>query len=163
MSRAEVTLRTAEPGDRDRVLEWSNEPGTRAASFRNEPIGKAEHAAWFAASLAGARQLYIAESHATPIGLARLDPLDAETAEVGLVLAAEWRGRGLALPVLAALSDTASRSGLKRLVARVRNDNPRSLRTFERAGYRRDGDETVSATAAARYVLELGGGEAKQA
>ena len=71
------------------------------------------------------------------------------------MLAAEWRGRGLALPVLEALRDAAAAAGFERLVARVRNDNPRSLRTFERAGFAHDGEETVNATTATRFVLAL--------
>jgi RimJ/RimL family protein N-acetyltransferase len=155
MTRAVVTLRPAAPGDRARVLEWSNDPAARAASFDSAPIAPDAHAAWYASSLAGARQLFIAEQDASAVGLARLERIDATTAEVGLVLAAEWRGRGLALPVLEALCDAATATGFARLVARVRNDNPRSLHTFARAGFARDGEETVNAATATRFVLAL--------
>ena len=152
---AEVGLRPATEADCALTLKWANDPQVRAASFSVEPISEEEHHAWFARSLAGARTLYIAQWRGIPIGLARLDPLPDQGAEVGLTVAAEHRGRGFAVPMLDALGAAAAASGVRRLVARIRVDNPRSRRAFERAGFRSDGSDAVNGVPGVRFVREL--------
>jgi len=45
-----VTLRTASLADCELVFDWANDPVTRAMSFNQAQITRAEHVAWFAAS-----------------------------------------------------------------------------------------------------------------
>ena len=151
MSEVEIRLRPALPDDCERVFAWANDPVTRAASFNAATIPLDVHRRWYDASLRGARTLYIAEANSTAIGLARLDPVDGETAEVGLTLAADHRGRGHAVRVLDALCKRAAASGLRKLIARIRDDNLRSRVVFERAGFERRSEETVDGIAATRY------------
>ncbi|HEY5566505.1 MAG TPA: GNAT family N-acetyltransferase [Gammaproteobacteria bacterium] len=153
MSEVEIRLRRALPDDCERVLAWANDPVTRAASFRSETIPPDVHRRWYDDSLRGARTLYIAESNAIAIGLARLDTIDGETAEVGLTLAADHRGRGHAARVLDALCKQAAAAGLRKLVARIRDDNIKSRVVFERAGFARRSTETVDGIGATRYEL----------
>ena len=61
-------------------------------------------------------------------------------AEIGYDLAPEWWGRGLMAEALTAITAYAFGTlGLVRLDAFVLDDNDRSCRTLERAGFRRAG------------------------
>lgn len=153
---AKVALRAATPEDLDRTFTWANDPLARAASFQSAPIERAVHERWFASSLARHdRTLWIAELAGEPIGVLRLDCSALGWAEVGLNLAPERRGQGLALPVLMAGLNAAQALGLPRLVARIRPSNERSIRCFTRAGFRGARRELVAGQEALRYELEL--------
>lgn len=155
MSHAAITLRPAAETDCALTFKWANDPQVRAASFHAAPIGEKEHRAWYAKSLAGARKLYVVEWREVAIGVARLDPLPDRVAEVGITIGAEHRGRGFAIPVLEALCTLAAEDHVRRLVARVRVDNPRSRHTFERAGFRCECSDAVNGVAGFKLVREL--------
>lgn len=151
MDRAE--LRRAEPRDRERLLEWANDPVTRAVSFHTEPISSSSHNAWFAASLAGARSLYIIEYNEESVGVARLEPIGQQRAEVSLTIAPNRRRRGIGTAALTALIDTAAANGTEELVARIRSTNEHSQRTFERAGFALVGEDEINGIHALIYTL----------
>jgi len=137
LEEAPLELRDALPSDRERLLEWANDPATRAASFSSALIGPEEHASWFESSLANAqRRLFIACCAGMEVGVVRIDR-DGRTAEVSLQVAPVHRGRGLARAMLAALDRRANELGVRRWTARVKPANLASLRAFEAAGYRR--------------------------
>lgn len=152
---AVVELRPAGIDDRDRVLEWSNDPDTRAASFHTRKIEAEEHARWYAACLRGERTLLIAEHAGTPVGMVRLDPLAASGALVSIAIGREYRGRRLAMPMLEALIEAARAQSLAGLTALVRVANTRSRRLFEKAGFDESGIEEVAGAEAVRYELCL--------
>ena len=151
-------LRPAVESDRDLVFVWANDPLTRAMSFSSEPISATDHARWFAKALAGhGRRLFVAESDGAPLGVLRLDfSTEARhSAEVGINLAESARGRGFAVPALAALSREARSLGVGKLIARIKPENAASRHAFERAGYSRVADGT-QADDILRYELSLG-------
>jgi RimJ/RimL family protein N-acetyltransferase len=150
---SEVVLRPARAEDCRRVFEWATDPDTRAASFHTDPIPWEDHERWYAASLASeSRHLRIAESDGTPAGLVRLDRTeDDEAVEIGINLAPARRGRGLAVPMLLAALAEARTLGFTRVVARIRPDNLRSIRAFERAGFAFAREERVNGSEARRY------------
>jgi len=131
-----VTLRLAEPGDRDLILLWANEPATRAASFHPAIIDLAVHERWFAARLASPDgRIWIGEMDGRPIGQVRVIRI-AGRGEISISLAAEVRGRGLARPLLtAALAETERDLGLRTFVAAVRHGNAASLALFRGADF----------------------------
>lgn len=152
-----VQLRPATALDRELVYEWARDPLVRAASFSTEPISWETHCAWFGESLGGARSLFVIEADGVPVGLARLDPRESNSAEVGILLSERGRGRRLSLAALDALMQIAVGNGLGSLIARVREDNPRSRRLFERAGFGLRCRETVRGIGAVRYDFDCEG------
>jgi RimJ/RimL family protein N-acetyltransferase len=77
----------------------------------------------------------------TFLGLAaavHIDEAGAE-AELGYIVAAEARGRGIATEALTQLTAWAFGRGLQRLELRIDNDNAASQRVAERSGYTREG------------------------
>lgn len=152
----DLSLRRATAGDAELTFTWANDPATRAASFRSAIIERSEHERWLQGSLAGERRLlFIAESAGLPLGVLRLDELSTGCAEIGITVAPERRGQGLALLVLQAGIQRARQLGLARLVARIRPENDRSLRSFRRAGFEPVGAEEVCGQPALRYELRF--------
>jgi RimJ/RimL family protein N-acetyltransferase len=149
-----IRLREAAEHDCDRVFAWANDSETLAASFRSDSIPLEEHRAWYAQTLERGRTLFILESDGVfPVGLARLDPIGVHAAEVGLIIAPECRGRGLAARAIAAVIAGAAAEQFTHFVAKIRPTNARSQRAFLRAGFVLDGEEVVAGVRALRYVF----------
>src|SRR6266542_4642209 len=134
--RPVVTLRPAELSDGARLLEWRNEPTTRAVSLTPEQVSAEDHRAWLASKLADSRCALFIILADEPIGQVRLDRLDGELAEVSIGLAPEARGRGVGREALRlAAAEAGDRLGVKVLTARIRVENEPSLRSFAAAGF----------------------------
>jgi RimJ/RimL family protein N-acetyltransferase len=70
----------------------------------------------------------------------RPDPEDTALGEIGYLLAADARGRGLATRAVGLLVGWALRDlGMARVQALVDPDNPRSAAVLERLGFQREG------------------------
>lgn len=115
-------------------------------SIHRGVVSPAEHAEWFARTLASdQRMLLIGEDAglAAPIGVCRFDADDSRwnSCEVSLAVAPERRGRGYGRALLtASLSRLrAERATVTEIRAVVRDENTASLHVFEVAGFRSDG------------------------
>lgn len=141
-----VRLRPAVAADSDRLLEWRNDPVSRAMSLSSEFISREQHEGWYAASLASDRRvILIGEDRATgePIGMCRFD-LEADgTAEVSINVAPRRRGGGIGSALLTAGLEEFARShpAVREVGALIRVENPASIRLFEKAGFSRAGAE----------------------
>ena len=72
--------------------------------------------------------------------LRRPDPEDTALGEVGYLVSAESRGRGIATRAMWLLIEWGFRElGIGRIQALVHPDNPRSARVLERLGFRTEG------------------------
>lgn len=152
LRQADLRLRPAGPEDCDRIHAWASDPETRAVSFSPDPIPLEDHRRWYAASLESpTRRILVAEDPGgPPLGMVRFDLEEAEAeAEIGINLAPEARGRGLgpALLDLAAREFHREHPGL-RILARIKRDNTRSLRAFERADFVRSHEADVAGSPA---------------
>ncbi|HVJ13820.1 MAG TPA: GNAT family N-acetyltransferase [Polyangiaceae bacterium] len=153
-----VTLRTASLADCELVFDWANDPVTRAMSFNQAQITRAEHVAWFAASLDDERrQMFVAEDEAGALALVRFSAYEhrPDAAEIGINLAPQRRGQGLGRAVLELASTEAARRGIRRLIARIRPENAASQRAFQRAGYELRAEEPIGEIVALRYEIDL--------
>jgi sialic acid synthase SpsE/RimJ/RimL family protein N-acetyltransferase len=130
------------------VMAWRNDPETLRASFHREPKRWETFEGEFRreyfrdpglpplfALAGGARVAFVRLVPAPHPEGARL----RRVAAVSINVAPEHRGRGLGTAVLRALAPVARGFGLDDIVAEVRAENETSLRTFEKAGYRRVG------------------------
>ncbi|KAF0677018.1 GNAT family N-acetyltransferase [Profundibacterium mesophilum] len=138
-------LRAATLGDGPVLLDWRNDPLTRAASLDPRPIGRGAHLSWFAAALADpARQILIAELAGDPAGMVRFDLEKARggpcTVWVSIMLAPRARGFGHGGPILAAAMPACRFRG-KPLRARIRRGNAASLSLFRAAGFEAGPDD----------------------
>lgn len=140
-----VTLRPAAAADALEVWRAANEPSTRAASFRKEPIPLADHLGWFEKRLAaGGERFWLLDVAGAVAGSVRYAK-DGASAEVHYSVRGAFRGKGLGTLALSATKALACRE-LKpeRLTGVVITPNPASERSFASAGWKRAGDRVVS-------------------
>jgi pseudaminic acid synthase len=131
-----LSLRPATADDADRLLEWRNDPTTRANSVSGSVVSRDDHAKWLASSLVSAsRLLLLAEADSLPVGVVRLDALDHGAWQVSITVSATARGKGHAAAILRAVEEVARAKGGMYLVARIKQGNEASVRAFKRAGY----------------------------
>jgi RimJ/RimL family protein N-acetyltransferase len=127
---ADIALRPATLRDADLLLQWRNDPATRAASHSTAAVDRDEHLAWLRESLASAeRQLYIAEERGAPVGTVRADLANGAW-NLSWTVAPQARGRGVAKRMVALL---ASRIPAP-IRAEVKAANKASARIAEHAG-----------------------------
>jgi RimJ/RimL family protein N-acetyltransferase len=144
--RAVVRLRRVGQADSDLLLEWANDPETRAASFHPAPIFPVEHRRWLASRLASATTAFwIGEVDGTPVGQIRIEIEPDGTGEIGVSVASDARGSGIGRSLLAAALSEARRTlPVTTFLARVRLDNSRSLALFRSAGFVERGQRTCA-------------------
>jgi RimJ/RimL family protein N-acetyltransferase len=135
---AVVVLRPASAEDEALLLEWANDPGTRAASRSHEPITPATHHRWLGRRLTTPddARIWIGETDGLPIGVVRFERRGADRVEVSITVAPVSRGRGLARPLLEA-GIVAARGvfGRVTILADVLPGNDASMRLFQAAGF----------------------------
>ena len=138
-----LTLRPATAADGPLLLEWANDPVTRAAGFQPEPIAADDHRRWLADRLASTSgRLLVGLEGDVPVGQIRLDRQRDGRVEIGIAVAAAVRGRGVGRTLLRLALDEARRDqGLAPVafLARIRPDNATSIALFAGAKFRRIG------------------------
>jgi len=138
-----LAIRPATQLDSQDLFDWRNDPQTRAVSLSTDEVTWDGHVRWFEASLANERRrIYICTSNLDDseqaIGMVRFDEDEVGTsAEVSINLNPQARGRGLGYPSLVSgiSAFTAERSGVIRIVAKIRATNAASLAIFTKAGF----------------------------
>lgn len=127
-------LRLATEADRDVLLEWQLEPGTRRFARDPRPPTPETHRAWIDARLADRRCVFLVmEEDAAPCASVRLDwRKEEEGFEISLVVAPAMRGQGHSVRALSLARRLVAGEDL---LAHVQAANEASLRSFERAGY----------------------------
>ena len=135
-----LKLREIEPTDIDLLFEWANDPLTRKNSFHSDMIQYEDHKKWFSRMISDDSVLqYIMMENEIPVGQIRLN-LEAEKAEIGYSIAAEYRGRGYGHKILQLIKGEIRNKHpeIRKLVARVKPDNEASNRLFISEGYTPD-------------------------
>ncbi|MBU0630366.1 MAG: GNAT family N-acetyltransferase [Candidatus Margulisbacteria bacterium] len=129
-----IKLRKVKMSDAADLFRWRNDPETRKVNFQSAPVKYKGHLKWLASSLTSRdRLLFMAEdSNGEVIGHVRLDRLGKGIGEFGVLVVPEKRGRGYG-PVL--IKKALSMRRFPIYLARVKQDNPVSLKTFIRAGF----------------------------
>lgn len=131
-------LRRAAAHDSGKIFGLSNAPDVRANSISTGKIERASHERWFAAKLKAQGCLFlVAESGRKFAGQLRYE-VDGREALVNVSIDAAFRGRGLAVPLLAEGTKKlfASFPEVRRINAYIRPENKPSVRAFMRAGYK---------------------------
>lgn len=157
-----IRLRSAVPADAATLLRWRNDPWILAHGAQGRAVDAAEHADWFARTIASPDHLLlIVESVAGGgIGSLRFDRESPAAAAVSIYLLQEHAGRGHGVAALRAACPLAFETWpeVERILARVLPVNARSLRAFEKAGFiaphrrenEREGRDVVTLTLSRR-------------
>ena len=131
-----MRIRKARHADALMVLDWRNDPMTRAMSRNGEAVSAEEHLAWFGRAVEDPeRLLFIGEADAGAVGMVRFDL--GEPCEVSINLNPAFRGQGLSRDLLAAALQACP---VRPLEAEIKEENAPSQRLFEGAGFVRLAD-----------------------
>ena len=130
-SAGAITLRAATAGDAALLLEWRNDPLTRANSFNTAEVSEEEHMGWFTASLENPRRkIFIAVREGAPAGMARSDR-DGDATELSWAVAPRERGRGVGKAIVAAAVGLIEGA----ITARIKAGNAASAHIAKSAGF----------------------------
>lgn len=144
----DLQLRPAKNEDARLIYEWRNHPQNRRYSLNPNPIGYAEHEAWYLASMTNPdRLIFLADREdGEPAGVFRLDFSDrGQSATVSIFLAPGTTGRGLGRRVLHAGLRLAKKQfpSLSELHAEIREENAPSLSLFQSMGFEWNENKSV--------------------
>jgi RimJ/RimL family protein N-acetyltransferase len=136
MSR-QIVLRPATLDDAALLMDWRNDPRTRAASHHTEMVQKDRHLDWLRGVLANPdRQLFVALDDGEPVGTVRAD-LDDGIHEFSWTVAPGARGRGIGKRMVALLAGRIETP----IRAEIKSGNTASIRIAEHAGMLLDRQE----------------------
>lgn len=125
------------------ILEWRNDPTTRAMSFHTEARSWDSYYRFFMqrVEMFPDLPLLFALKEGTRIAYIQLDPCPHPTAphqrccNISINVAPEWRGAGIGTEILQVLNGWVKRQGYHAIYAEVKPDNIASQHVFEAAGY----------------------------
>ena len=160
LSLPSLQLRVVRDEDVRRIWEWSNEPGTRAASFSSDSIPWEDHVRWFQGKLVDPQcRFYVAtDDVGRPIGQIRFD-LERSDAEVSVSLDAEFRGRGYGAALIRlACQKLFDESAVGTIHAYLKEANEASARAFFDAGFEDRGAKAVHGQRARHFALVMEAG-----
>jgi UDP-2,4-diacetamido-2,4,6-trideoxy-beta-L-altropyranose hydrolase len=139
-----ISYRRATSDDMMLLFDWSNEAVTRANSYFTEKIVLDSHEAWFKKKLKDQNTfIYIAEVDNKPAGMIRYELKD-EQAVVGISVDAKYRGRGYASVFLIDTAKLFFKETNKPILAYIKCENSASVKSFEKADYKKIKEELVN-------------------
>jgi UDP-4-amino-4,6-dideoxy-N-acetyl-beta-L-altrosamine N-acetyltransferase len=138
-----VALRPATPEDRDRLLDWRNQPDVARWMYTDHTIGPEEHARWYAAALADpARKYWIIELDGEPVGLANLydiSPVNRKASWAYYLASPSVRGKGVgAFVEFWVIEHVFGEMGLAKLCCEVLVENEAVWKIHESFGFQRE-------------------------
>ena len=127
-------LRKATMDDAGIILDWRNDPQTRAASFSGDEISYESHVKWLRGKLASKDcAIFILVDGQERIGQIRVDKID-RIGEISYMIAPEKRNRGYGRKILG-LAEQMAGDDIKVLAGLVMNHNEASMRCFRANNY----------------------------
>jgi RimJ/RimL family protein N-acetyltransferase len=144
-------LRRVTVEDAELLFSWRNDPGIRRAMFNSAPLTHAEHCAWMNAALASKdRRCAVFLRRGVAMGFVQLRLESSGIWSWGFYAApGSPKGTGRALGC-AGLAMAFGEVGARKVIARVRSDNLRSLRFHVALGFSEEGRHREE------YVAESG-------
>jgi RimJ/RimL family protein N-acetyltransferase len=142
-----ATIRRAEPADAPALVELGNEVGSEPEGWLISADGwrsVAEERRYLRALRRFPHAaVFVAEDEARIVGRLSLSrdqhPASAHVADLGLMVAAGHRGRGIGRALLDAAVEWARAAGITKLELHVFPHNEPAIRLYERYGFEREG------------------------
>lgn len=139
-----LIVRTVDVSDKNLIFEWANEEQTRKNSFNSEPIIFENHSVWFDKKLQAGNALYfVCEYMGTEAALLRFD-VEEEYATIGIIIAKDFRGQGLALSCIRECCRMFRFYSDKPIHAYIKPENIASKKSFEKAGFTYKGNRHIN-------------------
>ena len=149
-------LRKVREDDCRLLWKWASDSGVRGGSFSSDPIGWEEHVHWFARKL-NDPNCYIllgVNEQGTPVGEVRFDRRNETEAEIGVSVDRNKRGFGYgSLLIHMAVERVFKSTSIRIIHAFIKTNNEKSIKVFERAGFKTLNVEMVKGNSALHYQL----------
>jgi RimJ/RimL family protein N-acetyltransferase len=138
---APVSIRDATLADVDRLLDLLVEVATEGRWIGTEaPVDVEARRRRLVESIDGPDAIaLVAEAGGEPVGQLELRLARYGVADLGMLVAAGWRGRGVGTALLAEGIDRARRAGAHKLALQVWPDNAAAIALYRRFGFQREG------------------------
>ena len=148
-----IAIRKASEDDLMLFYKWANEETTRSMSFNEAPITLDEHTKWFKAQLRSREDLLLVlEVDNIPAGNVRFN----REGVIGVSLDKAFRGKNFGVILIEeGIKFMRSNTGLKEITAFIKKENIPSVRVFEKAGFKFDGDAVIKKHECFRYLYKL--------
>lgn len=152
-----LSLRPVGRKDRAMLLEWANDPVTRAESFHSLPISPDEHTLWFEQTIndPSCHFFIILYGTAKPVGQIRFNVYPDRTARISISIRSEYRGRGFGTAALAKACEKIDHdTDIDTLTGYIKKENYPSRKMFEKAGFACKGIQSIEGQEAYLMVRE---------
>jgi RimJ/RimL family protein N-acetyltransferase len=138
---AGVTVRQATLGDVDRLLELLVAVAGEGRWIGTEaPVDTGARRRRLVESIEGPDTIaLVAEAGGEPVGQLDLRLAPYGVADLGMLVAAGWRGRGVGTALLAEGIERARKAGAHKIALQVWPHNTAAIALYERFGFRREG------------------------
>lgn len=143
---ANIDIRPVDSSDVMDVLSWRNDPRSRAMSLQDKNMIEEEtHRKWFAGVLTDpSRIILIGLLNGAKFGMVRFDNIGDDLWRISIIVAPDFRGRGLATSLLhAAIGHFVSQICPVQLYAEVVGGNRASISVFRSNGFTYAGDRKL--------------------
>jgi UDP-2,4-diacetamido-2,4,6-trideoxy-beta-L-altropyranose hydrolase len=157
-STVKISLRPANIDDRKIIWEWANDPLSRRASFSSERILWEQHIHWFELKLNDSNCMFLVVQIPVSIlvGTVRFQ-IERDNAVISINIAPGHRGRGIGREAIRLSSMLLFQTTSTQTIhAIIKTENTRSIKAFEKAGYRNAGQVWVQQNPAYDYIMARG-------
>jgi UDP-2,4-diacetamido-2,4,6-trideoxy-beta-L-altropyranose hydrolase len=155
----QIRLRVVEDRDCELLWQWANDPDVRASAFSSEPIPWDDHVRWFERKRQDPKShIFIALNlQDMPIGQIRFDLDENESAEIDVSVDRDKRGLGYGkILIESAVASIFTITSVKTVHALIKSNNDSSINAFEKAGFQKFFEESISGNSTIRYILKRG-------
>lgn len=134
----EIELREVTERDIEKIYEWRNIPEVRKWMFNEREISWEEHERFWKEYLREGKgyAFIIIYNEKKECGVVRLDLISENAAEVDIVLAPEFQGRGIGKRTIQKLIEKSRYLKLEKIVAKIKPNNISSIKIFESNGFK---------------------------
>ena len=138
---AEITVRDATPADVDALVAMLVEVAGEGRWIGTEaPVDTERRRRRMAADVEAADVVVlVAEADGEPVGQLGLELARYGVADLGMLVAAGWRGRGVGTALMAEAVERARAAGAHKIALQVWPHNAAAIALYERFGFQREG------------------------
>ncbi|WP_225035915.1 UDP-2,4-diacetamido-2,4,6-trideoxy-beta-L-altropyranose hydrolase [Winogradskyella sp. SM1960] len=136
------------------VFNWSNDNLVRKNSFNSNPILLEDHKEWFLKKIKDKNTLFlIVLINGESAGVVRFE-IGEEKTTIGILVDKKFRGQKMASAFLINAAKLYFSNHKLPIFAYIKKDNPASIKSFERAGYKYYNEEVIDGSNSYIYRLE---------
>lgn len=130
-----IELRRIKESDLKDLYVWRNSKEVRDMMFNPKPIVWKEHLEFWGKKLSDQSSIcLLASENKKPVGAVRLDKKD-DSYEVDIFIDPNRHGEGIGTNVLGLLIKYAKEHGIKKLLAKIKKENIKSIAIFKKNGF----------------------------